>query len=240
MTRLVALYPRSWRDRYETEFRALMAERPPTLADRLDVLHGALDARLHPQIPGARDLSSQPSRPAKLAGALSAIGGLGWSAWIGLLLRDFRGWGSGMPENANLLIALSAVVFLALTIATVAIAATFGDSMRPIGRLGGALAGFGFVLVAFGGGMAMVLGFAGVVILAWAMAGRVIPRWLAAGWIGATVLAFAGFIAFVASNGREVGLIALGAPFGIAWFIAGVAIAVHRRPPKVDSLPDIG
>lgn len=52
MTRLLALYPRAWRDRYEAEFLILLAERPPSLGDRLDTARGALDAHLHPQEPG--------------------------------------------------------------------------------------------------------------------------------------------------------------------------------------------
>lgn len=53
MSRLLALFPRSWRDRYEVEFEALMDERPPSLVERLDVVRGALDAHLHPQVGGA-------------------------------------------------------------------------------------------------------------------------------------------------------------------------------------------
>jgi len=34
MSRLVRLYPRRWRDRYEEEFLALLKERPPTMSDR--------------------------------------------------------------------------------------------------------------------------------------------------------------------------------------------------------------
>ena len=52
MSRLVALYPRAWRARYEAEFRDLLAERPPSPRDRLDIARGALDARLHPQVVG--------------------------------------------------------------------------------------------------------------------------------------------------------------------------------------------
>ena len=52
MSRLVALYPRRWRDRYGDEFLALMADRPPALRDRLDIVRGALDARLDPQLHG--------------------------------------------------------------------------------------------------------------------------------------------------------------------------------------------
>jgi hypothetical protein len=52
MSRLVGLYPAAWRHRYEAEFCDLLAERPPTLRDRLDIIRGALDARLHPQVVG--------------------------------------------------------------------------------------------------------------------------------------------------------------------------------------------
>ena len=52
MSRLVDLYPRPWRDRYEDEFRSLLAERPPSLAGRIDIVRGALDERLRPQVPG--------------------------------------------------------------------------------------------------------------------------------------------------------------------------------------------
>jgi hypothetical protein len=60
VSRLLRLYPLSWRERYAEEFLALISERPPSLADRVDILRGAIDARLHPQLPGpdrARDRS---------------------------------------------------------------------------------------------------------------------------------------------------------------------------------------
>ncbi len=52
MSRLVGLYPSAWRVRYEEEFLALLAARPPaSIGDRLDLMRGAVDARLHPQVP---------------------------------------------------------------------------------------------------------------------------------------------------------------------------------------------
>jgi hypothetical protein len=63
MSRLLSLYPRSWRDRYELEFRALIDQRPPSLADRFDVVRGALDAHLHPQVRRGADRAPEPSRP---------------------------------------------------------------------------------------------------------------------------------------------------------------------------------
>jgi hypothetical protein len=50
VSRLLRLYPRPWRERYEHEFRELLDERPASLADRVDIIRGALDARLHPQL----------------------------------------------------------------------------------------------------------------------------------------------------------------------------------------------
>ncbi len=54
MRRLVALYPRAWRDRYAAEFDDLLADRPATLRDQVDIARGAIDAWIHPQVVGHR------------------------------------------------------------------------------------------------------------------------------------------------------------------------------------------
>lgn len=51
MSRLVTLYPAAWRSRYGDEFLAVLTSRPPSLGDRVDIVRGAVDARLHPQLP---------------------------------------------------------------------------------------------------------------------------------------------------------------------------------------------
>ena len=43
--RLLRLYPRSWRDRYEEEFVALLEQQPATLGACADVAFGAVIAR---------------------------------------------------------------------------------------------------------------------------------------------------------------------------------------------------
>jgi hypothetical protein len=53
MSRLIRLYPRAWRDRYEDEFLALLEERPPKIGDTVDIVRGALDAHLQPRMNGA-------------------------------------------------------------------------------------------------------------------------------------------------------------------------------------------
>ncbi|MFL5751145.1 MAG: hypothetical protein ACJ767_11075 [Chloroflexota bacterium] len=50
MSGLIRLYPAAWRQRYEAEFLALLEARPPTIRDQFDIIRGALDARVHPQV----------------------------------------------------------------------------------------------------------------------------------------------------------------------------------------------
>jgi hypothetical protein len=44
--RLLRLYPKAWRQRYEAEMRALLDQHEVTIVTRLDLLRGALDASL--------------------------------------------------------------------------------------------------------------------------------------------------------------------------------------------------
>jgi hypothetical protein len=78
VSRLVRLYPRRWRDRYEEEFLALLAERPPTIGDRLDTVRGAVDAHLHPHLTTG-DLEPQPWTH-RIPGLLALTAGMMWSA----------------------------------------------------------------------------------------------------------------------------------------------------------------
>ena len=110
MNRLLRLYPAAWRDRYGAEFEVLLADRPPGVRDRIDIVRGALDARLRPQLARSEDGNARPTwHPTVVAAAI--IGGLlfvvgssslasqsadaipyrdGWimqyTAWIGALL----------------------------------------------------------------------------------------------------------------------------------------------------------
>ena len=83
MSRLVRLYPKVWRDRYEEEFLTLLAERPPTFADLLDTVRGALDAHLNPQGDGeSAPLTHRiPGLLALGAGAMWLIAFIGFVFW---------------------------------------------------------------------------------------------------------------------------------------------------------------
>lgn len=83
MTRLLALYPRTWRERYESELRSLLNERPPSRADRFDLVRGAFDAHRHPEL--VEDAGSVSNLPAPedlvIARRLGFAGIAGAGAW---------------------------------------------------------------------------------------------------------------------------------------------------------------
>lgn len=79
MSVLVRLYPAAWRARYGPEFEALLAERPPSRRDVLDIVLGAIDARLSPQVDSA-PVTRRAALTDRLAGGAAIAGGLIWSA----------------------------------------------------------------------------------------------------------------------------------------------------------------
>lgn len=82
MISLVSRYPRSWRDRYEGEFLVLMADRPPDVLDRVDIVRAAFDARMHPQVYGEPVAPADHEMPydgpwsARRSGGIAFVGGL--------------------------------------------------------------------------------------------------------------------------------------------------------------------
>ena len=56
---LIQLYPEAWRKRYGDEFATVLASQHASLGLVLDVLGGAVDARLHPQIGDSRSKQNE-------------------------------------------------------------------------------------------------------------------------------------------------------------------------------------
>ena len=95
MRTILDLYPRAWRDRYRDELEALLEMHPATLLDRVDLIRGAIDARLHPQVPGSARSGRENSVNVRLLGAVAAIGGTAWILAIAsmvILPRDAEGY----------------------------------------------------------------------------------------------------------------------------------------------------
>ena len=78
MSRLVRLYPMAWRERYEREFRELLRERPIRLRGLVDVVLGAVDAHLHPELVG---VERQPLTY-RIPGLLALAAGVLWVTWF--------------------------------------------------------------------------------------------------------------------------------------------------------------
>ncbi len=90
MSGLIRLYPQEWRDRYGTEFAELVAIRPLGLKGSVDVVRGAIDAHLHPQVRRAGSETIPPERAdlrvARRLG-MASIGGVAlWVASFGIML----------------------------------------------------------------------------------------------------------------------------------------------------------
>ncbi len=78
MSRLVRLYPRAWRDRYEDEFLRLIVDRPPSRLERFDIVRGAIDAWLHPQVRRAAS-ASREGRDTTAVAVTAVLGGLAFA-----------------------------------------------------------------------------------------------------------------------------------------------------------------
>lgn len=229
MSALIRLYPRAWRDRYATEFQALLESRPPGVRERIDIVGGAIDARLHPELPGQPE-GPLPFRRLPMASITMGIAGVLFLAWLGLGLRDFRGWGAGMPASADTIMLLSFLASLALAMSHVLIAYGTQSSMRAVGGPAASVAAVAFGLVAFGVGVLAMVALLASAALAWSVAGRGVPAWLSAVWAASGVAAVAAFMAFGAGGGQEPGLLAILIPYGVTWLLLGLTTGVRGFP----------
>ena len=93
MRLLIALYPRAWRRRYGAEFAAVLEDEPPTFAGLGDVVLGAIDAHLHPQLHEADTSRSRRSEMFRRLRSLPPV------IIVGVLLPfAFFGAGYLIPE----------------------------------------------------------------------------------------------------------------------------------------------
>ena len=244
MSRLVALYPREWRNRYEDEYLALLAERPPDPRDRLDIVRGAIDARLHPQVPGTA--GTPVERPP--VGRWPVIAG--WTTLFGAVLWYFAVYlaatGPVVVDGANTYrdgAAAMPFLFLAticLGVGMIAVILTFPPSRLAnaaayVSSLAGLLWGgapwlFWAGLIAFGG--LIVVGFTAWRAGAWS-------TWRLAALV--TCVASPWVLAFLALSGlwasppdwAQWAIFTIG---GLAWPVVGTSLLRPRRTPANTTL----
>ena len=115
LKRMVRLYPRVWRRRYEEEFGALLEERHASVLDVCDVALGALDAWLFPQVAGERSVAFMVGRMRR--SVLLVL----WS-WVGVVaagvgfqkMTEYEDFVRAARESAPVGAAFDAVVVGAL------------------------------------------------------------------------------------------------------------------------------
>lgn len=247
MTRLIALYPRDWRDRYGDEFLALLADRPPDPIERLDIIRGALDARLHPQVQGSRGTPDAPAparRWAVRAGWLTLIGGLLWLAALAIAVNGpVVVEAEGTYRDGSAALPLWFVAILLLGVGLIALAlelptpARRGRAAAYAGSLIGLLWAFAPWFLTAG-----VVAFAALLVVA-------VEAWRAGRWSGlelGTLLVVVGFGwgvpaahmfgLWAPSDLTLDGLIWSLALLALAWIVVGASLV--RAPRRRDAFVD--
>ena len=229
MNRLIRLYPAAWRERYGEELAALLVERPPTFADRIDIVRGALDARMHAQVPG-RPIP----RSHRLPGIAALAAGLAYSAFfigVAVPVVDSEEWG-----------AFTNLIGVAIVLAFISLPGTYFERY-----IRGLKWGFvsGIVLFALAAvapwplksiaGLALVFLIAGGMLgLAAARAGlSARARWplVLLVLVPQSVLALGLYAVGAGATGDDAGLVLLFVlPYGLAWVAVGLLMTVRGTP----------
>lgn len=228
MTRLIALYPRAWRDRYEHEFLALLEDRTPQARDRLDIVRGAVDSRLHPQAGRSSSGESDGVRPARLDAILAVLAGALWVA-TGLAFH-----GSSVDPDLGykntefaLLLGITGALVAGLSALVVSFALPGRHLVASISSIAAVVGALAMVLpwpVVALGFYSTMLGVLVFGLVAW-------PRLGPAG----VLLAIAALVALGFNTEDERALLVV--PLGAAWIIVGIFLAVRRAPARVSSPP---
>ena len=233
---LLRLYPPAWRARYGDEFAELLAARRPTLRDRLDIVRGAIDARLHPQVVGASAQRVATVGDRVLALAAVVVGAL-FSTWAGLIVVLSPRWGAGMGDENLVALAFGA----GLLGAVVAIAVLLGliyrhiDDLRTIGTLGALVAAAGFLsMTGDSGATALPLIVLGTVGMSPGLA-RAVGRPVTAFVLGSTLFLASAMFGFVGSGGQELLWLWMLAGYGPSWMLLGISLrrGARVRPPAL-------
>jgi hypothetical protein len=222
VSRLVRLYPPAWRERYLLELEELLAARPPTLRDRLDLLRGAVDAWIHPQLVARPSRQEDGALGSRLfAGVAAVIGGGLWIAG-GLAIRAIPTNPSLGYKEAGAAVLILVAGMLVTALAATALAGSVIVGSRRVGAASIVML-LGAMLTAMPWPV-LIVGFYGYVIATFVF-GAIVAR--SVGRVVGGVLALTALILTSFNVEDERALIAI--PFGLAWIAIG-SVAVRRGP----------
>jgi nitrate reductase NapE component len=215
MNALLRLYPRAWRQRYLGEVTALLEERPPTPGDRLDLVRGAVDAWLHPQVAGNSGPSPEREpimRPIGIA-ALTIVGGLLWTA--GGIVQHVGGIdaATGYKESTGVMIVTAAMLITAIA----AVARAWSGPIAAPHERRAAVAMLLFTFLVFAPYPILAIGFFGYIFATVAFGVGMAYHGVRAGLL----LAIGSFVA--ASFNTESSMALAAVPFGLTWLAFALA-----------------
>ncbi len=236
MSLLLALYPRAWRDRYGDEFTDLLQARPPSFRDRVDIVIGAIDARVNPQVPGAdeRERAVGGDRAARVA---AIVTGVFLTIWGVVGATSMVPWDSNVgpqasPELMNLAWVSGLLGSLLAPVACGIIVVRYERALGGAGAVGAILTPVGLLMAELGMGMlALVVLAAGVVLFSWRASGRILGAPAALAFAAGTLLAVGAFFAFAAGNGQDVRVLLPLVAMGPAWILMGLGLREPQSMP---------
>jgi hypothetical protein len=223
MSPLVRFYPRAWRERYLEEFAEVLAERPASFRDQVDIALGALDAWAHPQVVDRSSRSRAGARGRRsLATVLASVLGGALFVAAGLSMNATPvdpGIGNKVVDLAILLL----IVGMALTAGTaIALARTSPTRSGVAVALGAAML-VGAMLMAMPWPI-LAIGFLGYGIASLLFGLLLAPVGLKA--VGA-LLSISAFLLLSANTEDERALLTI--PIGLVWVAIG-ALALRPAP----------
>jgi hypothetical protein len=241
-TWLLRLYPETWRARYGAELTELLLARPPSPRDRLDILRGAVDARLNPQLteePVVR-VATAVDRLLALAGVLA---GSLFTVWASIIAVATPRWGSMELVDQGLMGTAFGAGMLGMILAVcvlVGLAARYVDELGALGAVASIVVAAGFFFAVAGASIVgMLLLTGGTVALAPPLS-RVVHPLVAAALALATILLVLAMLGFVGSEGQTTFWLIWGGGFGPAWIILGISLRHGRRADRIAAAAGTG
>lgn len=236
MSRLIRLYPAAWRDRYAAELLDLLAERPVTLTDRIDLARGAIDAHVHPQLGRALP---QPWTH-RLPGIMALAAGLLWSssfAELAFRANPEQDWGSGFGIAFLVMLLSLSGDYLAGSGRRIAIGIGVVVTGLVLGRILPWSVGDGLLNVV-AGGVTYLFILGGMLTLAAIRSGiGTTGRWLMLlGAVVAPALVSVPMILGLAASGSGfTSVFAVFVPYGVAWALVGAWMTLRGTATLTDA-----
>jgi hypothetical protein len=236
MSRLVGLYPRTWRARYGDEFAELLAARPPSLRDRLDIVIGALDARMNPQVPGVGERERAVGGD-RVARGLAVVTGVLLTIWSVVVATAMVPWESNLVPQAsaelmNLGYVSGTLGSLLTPVVLGIVVVRYGRVLGETGVTGAVLLPIGLVASALGLGILALLALAiGAILFSMRANGRILGAPIALAFAAGHLAIMASFVAFAGGGGQDVNLLLPVLALGPSWILFGIGLRQPRAVP---------